>query len=186
MKTDFNVSIHVDLGVTPELTALVMSILSHTPSVEAQPRQPQTKPIKRQVKQPTAEVETTAETAPEPQPEAAAAAANADDGKQPEAKAVQEQKPAEDKPKQLTEQDIREAMHKTRQRIEGENYKEETDGEAYKKYHRQLTATFKNIAALLGADKPSTLPAEQRAAFIAQCEELEILEDGTIGTKVPY
>lgn len=77
-------------------------------------------------------------------------------------------------------------MHKTRQRIEGADYKENTDGELYKKYHKQLTSQFKNIAAFLGADKPSALPADKRASFIAQCDELVIGDDGNVTTKVPY
>ena len=104
---------------------------------------------------------------------------------QPEVKA-----PAEAKPKELTEQDIRDAMHQTRQRIEGENYKDETDGELYKKYHRQLTSWFKNTAALLGSDKPSALITEkgqdEARQFIEECDRLEVLEDGTIGIKAPY
>ena len=81
---------------------------------------------------------------------------------------------------------IRQIMHRARQRIEGENYKENTDSEGYKKYHKQLTAQFKNIAALLGAEKPSGLPEEQRASFIEQCDGLIIGEDGTITTKCPF
>ena len=71
-------------------------------------------------------------------------------------------------------------MHKVRQRIEGENYKENTDSENYKKYHRVLTQTFKNISALLGSDKPSTLPADQRAAFINEINALVVNEKGEI------
>lgn len=152
MKTDFSVHIHVDLGVTPELVALVNAVIDHRPmpAVEAPAE----------------------EAAPEPEPEAEAEA------------------PAEAEPKELTEQDIRDAMHRTRQRIEGENYKDETDGELYKKYHRQLTSWFKNTAALLGSDKPSALITEkgqdEARQFIAECDRLEILEDGTIGIKAPY
>ena len=92
----------------------------------------------------------------------------------------------EEAPKALTEEDVRRAMHEARQRIEGEDYKEHTDSEAYKKYHKQLTAQFKNIAAELGAEKPSLLPEDQRASFIHSCKELTILEDGTIGVVVPF
>ena len=187
MKTDFSVQIHVDLGVTPELVALVNAIIGHRqmPLVEAtqQPapaesEQQQAKP-RRGRKAATAEPEPEAPAQETEQPE---------DASEPEAEAAPEAEPEPEsqEPKELTEQDIREAMHRTRQRIEGENYKDETDGELYKKYHRQLTAQFKNIAALLGSDKPSALPAEQRASFIKQCDELEVLEDGTIGTKCPY
>ncbi len=111
------------------------------------------------------------------------------EGDAPQGEAATEQATSSDQaeaPKELTEEDVRAAMHQTRQRIEGEDYKEHTDSDAYKKYHKALTAQFKNIAALLGADKPSALPAEQRANFIKQCDELQVLEDGTIGTKCPY
>ena len=187
MKTDFSVHIHVDLGVTPELVALVNAVIGHRqmPTVEAPKPEPSASeqpeaaaPAKKRGRKaataeaPAPEVEAPAEeAAPEPEPEAEAEA---------EAEA-----PAEAEPKELTEQDIRDAMHRTRQRIEGENYKEETDSELYKKFHRQLTAQFKQIAAFLGADKPSALPLEQRASFIRQCDEL-VVEGDTITTKVPY
>lgn len=164
MKTDFSVHIHVDLGVTPELVALVNAVISHRqmPTVEAPKPEP---------------------SASE-QPEAAAPA------KKRGRKAATAEAPAEAEPKELTEQDIRDAMHRTRQRIEGENYKDETDGELYKKYHRQLTSWFKNTAALLGSDKPSALITEkgqdEARQFIEECDRLEVLEDGTIGIKAPY
>lgn len=82
--------------------------------------------------------------------------------------------------KELTEEDIRAAMHRTRQRLEGEDYKENTNSENYKKYHKQLTGMFKQIAAVLGADKPSALSAEMRASFIAECDALIIDEKGFI------
>lgn len=88
--------------------------------------------------------------------------------------------------KPLTEEDVRAAMHRTRQRIEGEDYRDNVTGEQYQKYHKSLTAQFKNMAALLGADKPSALPEDQRATFIKQCDELKIMEDGTIGSDCPF
>jgi hypothetical protein len=193
MKTDFSVHIHVDLGVTPELVALVNAVIDHRPmpTVEAPKPEPSASeqpeaaaPAKKRGRKaatteaPAPEVEApeveapTEEAAPEPEPEAEAEA------------------PAEAEPKELTEQDIRDAMHRTRQRIEGENYKDETDGELYKKYHRQLTSWFKNTAALLGSDKPSALITEkgqdEARQFIEECDRLEVLEDGTIGIKEAF
>ena len=188
MKTDFSVHIHVDLGVTPELVALVNAVIGHRqmPTVEAPKPEPSASeqpeaaaPAKKRGRKaataeaPAPEVEAPAEeAAPEPEPEAEAEA------------------PAEAEPKELTEQDIRDAMHRTRQRIEGENYKDETDGELYKKYHRQLTSWFKNTAALLGSDKPSARSTErgqdEARQFIAECDRLEVLEDGTIGIKEAF
>ena len=102
---------------------------------------------------------------------------------EPEAK-KEEAAPAN---KEYTEVDVRAAMERTRKRIEGDDYKENTNGEKYKKYHRQLTANFKNIAALLGSEKPSALPSsELRETFCAQCDKLVIGEDGNITTNAPF
>ena len=183
MKTDFSVSIQVSIGVTPEVVQLVTAILTK--------------------QQPTAVVlPNPASNEPQPQGTAtgkkprktktdAAPANDADAGDQAEAQEEQQQPadqpgeaeaeaPVEESPKQLTEEDIREAMHLVRQRIEGENYKENTDSEGYKKYHRILTQTFKNISALLGSDKPSTLPADKRADFINEINALIVNEKGEI------
>lgn len=181
MKTDFSVQIHVDLGVTPELVALVNAVIGHRqmPAVEAQTpeppasEQPAAAPAKKRGRKAAAPAEEAPQAdAPE------APAEEAPEAEQPEASESAG-------PKELTEQDIRDAMHRTRQRIEGENYKDETESEAYQKYHRQLTAWFKNTAALFGSDKPSALIAEkgqdEARAFIAECDRLQILEDGTIG-----
>ena len=188
MKTDFSVHIHVDLGVTPELVALVNAVIGHRqmPTVEAPKPEPSASE-QPEAAAPAKKRGRKAATAEAPAPEVEAPAEEAAPKPEPEAEA---EAPAEAEPKELTEQDIRDAMHRTRQRIEGENYKDETDGELYKKYHRQLTSWFKNTAALLGSDKPSALITEkgqdEARQFIAECDRLEVLEDGTIGIKAPY
>ncbi|MBR2638785.1 MAG: hypothetical protein IKD40_08100 [Bacteroidaceae bacterium] len=110
--------------------------------------------------------------APEPQPEAE----------------VTNQEPQKQEPaKEYTEVDVRAAMDRTRKRFEGEDYKDKTDSDLYKKYHRALTAQFKNMAAVLGSDKPSTLPSsELREAFIKMCDELILGDNGEITTAVPF
>lgn len=88
--------------------------------------------------------------------------------------------------KEYTEVDVRAAMDAARKRIEGEGWKENPDSEGYKKYHRPLTAWFKETAALYGAEKPSALPdSESRGKFIAACERVRVDDDGTI-TDLPY
>ena len=177
MKTDFSINVQVNIGVTPEVVQLVTSILQRTPPTEIAPatsEQPGESAAPTQGKRgkgkanPASDITAEAEAAPE---------ANAESAAETLAASVE--------PKELTEQDIREAMHRTRQRIEGEDYKNNTDSDGYKKYHKQLTAQFKNIAALLGSDKPSTLPADKRKSFIKQCDEL-VLQDGEIVTPCPY
>jgi len=188
MKTDFSVHIHVDLGVTPELVALVNAVIGHRqmPTVEAPKPEPSASE-QPEAAAPAKKRGRKAATAEAPAPEVEAPAEEAAPEPEPEAEAEAQ---AEAEPKELTEQDIRDAMHRTRQRIEGENYKDETDGELYKKYHRQLTSWFKNTAALLGSDKPSDLITEkgqdEARQFIEECDRLEVLEDGTIGIKEAF
>lgn len=192
MKTDFSVNVHVELGVTPELVALVNAIIGHRqmPAVEAQAQEPQASE-QPQAEAPAKKRGRKAATAEAPAEEAAPEV-DAPEAPAEEAAPEAEQTEASESegPKELTEQDIRDAMHRTRQRIEGENYKDETDGELYKKYHRQLTSWFKNTAALLGSDKPSALITEkgqdEARKFVDECDRLEVLEDGTIGIKAPY
>ena len=179
MKTDFSINVNVSIGVTSEVVQLVTAILAKQPAQIVAPG-------------------TVVSNEPQPEPQAAAkktrkgkgeaaaeAPANDAAGEQQEAETPTDQPEPQPEAeaeanRELTEEDVREAMHKVRQRIEGENYKENTDSENYKKYHRVLTQTFKNISALLGSDKPSTLPADQRAAFINEINALVVNEKGEI------
>ena len=205
MKTDFSINVQVNLGVTPEIVALVNAILCHRPTVSltaeealdgngqvdnkpedttpAQPQQPTNKRGRKKKEDAAADKpEPTKEPAGDEQQVAEQEEAKAEEAapqNEGQAKAEAEQKP-------LTAEDVRAAMHKTRQRIEGEDYKENTNSDLYKKYHKPLTAQFKNIAALLGAEKPSALPPDKIANFIEQCNGLQIMEDGTIGSNCPF
>ena len=179
MKTDFSINVNVSIGVTPEVVALVTSILTKqldqivVPGVvsDTKPEEAAQAPVRKTRKaKGEAAAEAPATDAPVDQQEEETPADQPEP--QPEAEAETN--------RELTEEDVREAMHKVRQRIEGENYKENTDSENYKKYHRVLTQTFKNISALLGSDKPSTLPADQRAAFISEINALVVNEKGEI------
>ncbi len=219
MKTDFSINVQVNLGVTPEIVALVNAILSHRPTIAptaeealngneqvdnkpedatpAQPQQPTNKRGRKKKEEAADKPEPTKEPAGDEQQEAAANEADANGEQVAEQQEANEAAPlnegqakaqaeAEAEQKPLTAEDVRAAMHKTRQRIEGEDYKENTNGDLYKKYHKPLTAQFKNIAALLGADKPSALPPDKIADFIEQCNGLQIMEDGTIGSNCPF
>ena len=101
--------------------------------------------------------------------------------------AVEQPKPAEQPAptdaapaagKEYTEVDVRAAMDRTRKRIEGEDYKENTDSELYKKWHRRLTGWFKQTSAIFGAEKPSALSdSESRYKFISCCDALNVEGD---------
>lgn len=163
------INVNVQIGVTKELFGL-LSAFQHRPAPAVAAAPAESKPgeaaAPAEVKQPK----------PEPEAKKEEAASKAE--------AKKEAAPAN---KEYTEVDVRAAMERTRKRIEGDDYKENTNGEKYKKYHRQLTAEFKNIAALLGSEKPSALPSsELRESFCAQCDELVIGEDGNITTNARF
>lgn len=174
MKAEF--TIRVDLGVTRELSELVYTILGACHGKRQEPgNEPAPVPSAEFHVEPEPSVEPESPVEPEPTVEVAVSA--------PEPPA----EPAEPAaPRELTEQDVRDAMHRARQRIEGENYKNEADGDAYKRYHKPLTALFKKMALSLGSDKPSALPADKRAQFIEECDTLSVGPEGEIQQELPF
>lgn len=169
---EFNINVHVQIGITDALFGLLSAFAKSAPAAQVAEQAPA--PVEA-IPAPPAPVEQTQAEVTTQEPEPAQPAP------------VEEAQPAAPEPeKEFTEVDVRAAMDRTRRRIEGENYKEDTNGEGYKKWHRVLTGQFKAIAALHGADKPSALPDHaSRAAFIAEVDEL-IIKDGELVTPVPF
>ncbi len=172
MDKQFTVNVQINVGVTPELCGLLTALIGSrqqptaAPGVAAPAEQPaptekpEKKPRARKTDAPVEQAAADPEPAPQPQQEA-------------------------DK-KDYTEVDIRAAMDRTRKRIEGENYKEKTDSEGYKKWHRALTAWFMKIANELGAARPSALPdSDSRAKFIASCEAVTVSDNGELIEDLP-
>lgn len=194
MKTDFSINVQVNLGITPEVVQLVTAILQPkgwcAPIVDDKPNnqvEAKETPVAdekpaRQTRKPKTEnrAAQTDKAEDEVKPNGQDTAKESGQADEPQADK------AEDKAKSLTEEDVRAAMHQTRLRIEGEDYKENTSGELYKKYHKALSTQFKSIATFLGAEKPSLLPADKRQAFIDECAKLKVLNDGTIGNELPF
>lgn len=152
--TTFQLNIAVNIGVTDELKQLLTSIFTTSCYAPTPIAANEVAPVKLLTEdpQPADSVATSAEE--EPAPVAT---------------------PTE---KIYTEVDVREAMDRTRRRIEGEDYKTNTGGELYKKWHRKLTGWFKNTAAIYGSDKPSTLPdSDSRRKFIEDCDRVHTNED---------
>ena len=160
------INVSVNIGVTPELNGLLTSLFNR-PQVEAPAAAPAQKKPRAAKQQPVVEN-------PEPQQETAPAA-EPEQTPEPKTEAAAPVEAAQEN-KTYTEVDVREAMDRTRKRIEGENWKENPDSEGYKKWHRRLTAFFKNTAALFGSEKPSTLP-DSRYKFIATCDAVYVKDD---------
>lgn len=171
------INVQVNVGLNDNVVTLLSALLNKgtAPSTEAAPRQRKPAARPQAVEQPKpAEQE-------QPKPEA-------ETTEQPTEKTVEKvaEKPVEQPAptttapaeKEYTEVDVRAAMDRTRKRIEGEDYKENTDSELYKKWHRRLTGWFKQTSALFGAEKPSALSdSESRYKFIACCDALNVEGD---------
>ncbi|MDO5395806.1 MAG: hypothetical protein Q4F07_07570 [Bacteroidales bacterium] len=84
--------------------------------------------------------------------------------------------------------EAREIIHRTRQRIEGEDYLTNTKGEGYTKYHTALRDQFLFFAATLGVDKPGNINSPEMLDNFAQmCDDLYIADDGKLETrKAPF
>lgn len=174
----YEIKVNVQVDVTPNVVNLVSAILGKVgpaaapapveapaPAADEAPAAPAKKPRKPKTETPEPEEPApgTVMQAHNPEPEPAPAA------------------PGEDLP--YTEEEIRAAMHETRCRIEGEDYKENTTSERYVKYHKRLTAVFKSLAKdLSGQEKPSALPVEVRGAFIEACKLIQEAADGNVET----
>lgn len=158
---NFSLQVNVTLGVSKELGD-ILSRLSNLPPLRLRP------------------VETPAQTEQPTPVEAAAPAAAEQKPAEPEKAAPVE---AAAPQKEYTTEDVRAAMDRARQRIEGENYKnEKTEGRV--KFHSALTERFKDYAGWIvkkeGQEKPSQLPdSASRGQFIAMCNNLALSEDGT-------
>ena len=167
---NFSLQVNVTLGVSKELGD-ILSRLSNLPPLRLRP------------------VETPAQTEQPAPVEAAAPAAAEQKPAEPEKAAPVE---AAAPQQEYTTEDVRAAMDRARQRIEGENYKnEKTEGRV--KFHSALTERFKDYAGWIvkkeGQEKPSQLPdSASRAQFIAMCNNLALSEDGTqiINDDLPF
>lgn len=160
--------ISINLNVLFDLTARMAKTLTALAGRQPQPAAPAVAlPEPAESDKPTPASEPAPTPAPEPAPEPA---------------------PAPTPAKELTAQDVRDAIHRTRQRFEGEDYAQNTDSEAYKKYHRALNDIFKQSAMVLaGVQKPSLLPPDKIADFIADCEAITLDENGNLTLpKAPF
>lgn len=165
------INVKVTIGMENALLGILTKLMNRE---EAPETVPAPKPSKR-AKQ--------VEQEPQPKPEVENQQASGQDATAPIEQQVAEPAPAApaEQPaqnKEYTEVDVRAAMHKVRQRIEGENYKEQPDSEGYKKWHKVLTGWFKNTAVFCGAERPSTLPdSNSRYNFIQRCENVKVVND---------
>lgn len=118
----------------------------------------------------------------------ARAMAKAAEAEEKAAKAAEAAKTARPEKEKPAIEQIREIMERTRRRFMGEDYAENTGSEPYKKYHRPLTSQFRQIATVLGYEKPTKIDTpEMIARFAAECDALIIDENGLVSPpSAPY
>ena len=118
------INVKVTIGMENALLGVLTKLMIREEAPEAVPAPKPRKQAKQveQEPQPKPEVKNPHAEAAAPQTEQPAA--------EPAAPAAPAAQPAQSK--EYTEVDVRAAMHKVRQRIEGENYKEQPDSEGYK------------------------------------------------------
>lgn len=179
MQMPFEFHVQVTIGVSPELTALLQSLVKNLqakPAIAAETADTYF-PKGGEVAASSEAMDPPLLIPEEPAPHTQGSSAEPTPAAAPAANQTT---------KEYTEVDVRAAMDAARKRIEGESWKENPNSEGYKKYHRQLTAWFKETAVLYGAEKPSALPdSESRGKFIAACERVKVDADDTI-TDIPY
>ena len=166
------INVKVTIGMENALLGVLTKLMNREEAPEAVPAPKPSKRAKQveQEPQPKSEVENQQAEAAAPQTEQPAAEPAPAEPAAPAEQSAQN--------KEYTEVDVRAAMHKVRQRIEGENYKEQPDSEGYKKWHKVLTGWFKNTAVFCGAERPSTLPdSNSRYNFIQRCENVKVVND---------
>lgn len=173
MDNQFTINVKVELNFSAATAELLRTLLTPvTPVVEV----PAPRQRRKKVDTPAPEEEAPAQEAQAPAEVAAPA---------PEAEAPAPA-PAEDPlPKIPSEEDVRQAMYKTRARIEGEDWKEKSS-ETYKKYHKALTELFIKLATSLGSERPSALPMDKRQEFIQSCECIKVGADGIVYDDLPF
>ena len=171
------VKVNVQIGVTPEVASLVSAILNRQPAAVEAP-----KPAAAPAADPEPEAPAPArrgrpkkEQPAAEQPQAAAPEASAEPATPAADPAPADTGDIPDNVYYPQEEDVRTAMHKTRERIEGADYKDKPSDDL----HRAVTEVFKAIAnELSGQKKPSALPQELRQAFIDATRTIQQGEDG--------
>lgn len=152
-------NVKVEIGATAELTGLLRQLLALMPNHTLGGPATMTANELAEIAKPAKKAEPEAQNK-EPEPAAKTEAPKA--------------------PALPGSEECRKAMNSTRDKFEGEGWKDNTDSEGYKKYHKALTNWFKYLAGQCGApdQKPSSLTADQRATFIHDVEHTILGEDG--------
>lgn len=99
----------------------------------------------------------------------------------PEPEAQEPEEPQESIP---TIADMRAAVARCRERIEGADWEEKT-GEGYKLYHKKVTAAVKSIVTFCEAEKIPDIAENRRQSFITQVDSL-VLEGDAVISQPPF
>lgn len=175
----------MELQVTVTLSDRLFELLEgKLPNLGRRVEKAITKEIGARVREESGISVNVAPTAPQPE-----APAQEEEAPQADAPAPAEEKKPKEKPLAARNipEEVREIIHTTRQRFLGEDYKNQTDSDLYKKYYKALTTEIKKIANALEYDKPSLIDnVDSLDKFRAMCDELTLSDAGEIITKAPF
>lgn len=149
------IKVKVELGVSGELRGLVRELILGEESGETAQPEPQPEPEAM----PEPEVLPEPEEKPEIKPEAAPSVQAAPAGGTP----------AEVTPP--TNEEMKTMMDIAISRFAGNGWQETKDPKVIR-IQKECTKAFKQIARLLGAEKPTALQGEKRTAFLAELDNL--------------
>lgn len=88
--------------------------------------------------------------------------------------------------KAMCAEDVRAAIDRARDRIEGDDWRTNRTSDRYKRYHKALNAVCCQISTAYGAAKPSGLAPEYYEKFIADCDRIVIDDNGELTTPPPF
>ncbi len=81
-------------------------------------------------------------------------------------------------------EDMRAAVSRCRERIEGPGWEDKTN-DGYKLYHKKVTAAVKGILGFCGSDKIPSVAKDKRQVFINSVDNL-VLVDGEVQSEQPF
>ena len=203
---DINFNINVRIGLSPELENMIYGALALLGKAGMPAAQQQPQP-ERQAEDPAGEAgkdsgecrddvhiaSKTAEQKPENAPSAGtrgndgarrddAHIASTTHAQQPETAPQPQPAPQPEPERECTVEDVRAAIDRTYQRIDGGK----PGTELYNRWHAALNRWFRETARLIGADKPTQLPdSASRLKFVEACDRLTV-ENGELTEKSPF
>ena len=165
---NMEIKINLEIGMKPHMVSFLERLFGSQPGKPGLPAEPEKPRESDKSEQPVSEQPAAEQPAAE-QPAAEPAA-------EPVVPVVPaEQEPGADKP--YTDQELRDFMDMAISRLAGNDWRENKDPKAVA-IRKRCATLFKQIAASLGAERPTMLPDEKRQQFVKGLESITLNSGG--------